>query len=100
MGSTGDGFKLFNVLPIEIVYKQVPIFLTIKYIAFFIFFMRKSKKKGKARAFDVKIIYYNIPFCQKLIDYLGPDYYYNSMPLGTFKKTHILLNRKSLKLHA
>lgn len=57
VGSTGENFKLLNVLPVEIVYKKVTIlYIMQNYESFFD--VGNIRKKRELRAFGVKIIYY------------------------------------------
>lgn len=88
IGSTGDNFKVSNVLPVESVYKKVSIMYIIKNYEHF-FVVENIRKKRELMVFDVKVFYCKKTFGQHFIDYLSPNYY-NAMPLH-IKKTRPLL---------
>jgi len=94
VGSTGENFKLFRVLPFESVYKKVTILYVIQNYETFVD-MEIIGKKREVRAFDVNIIYYKKAFGQKFINYLGPKYF-NLMPLNL--KKLIFTNTGNLKI--
>jgi hypothetical protein len=74
IGSTGENFKLLNVLPVESVYKKVSTMYIIKNYEHF-FVVENIRKKSELMAFDVKVFYCKKYFGQNFVDYLGPNYY-------------------------
>lgn len=94
VGSTGENFKLLNVLPVESVYKKISIIYIIKnYENFFV--VEKIRKKREMMAFDVRVLYCKKAFGQKFVDYLGPKCY-NSMPLHIKKLIYYSIGNLSI----